>query len=203
MEASMTADRVAADSKISEAQRLLTIGDYARSESKGITIIGEILSSDAEDAEDAEDAAEHEAWSRSFVFGRWYSKLCPQGELGDKHRSVTTKITKEEFEKEVVKLSAPSIPYYAVILGAGIPSPGASISARIMSTLRLQQTIAPLSSSAEILARKHFPQECLDRWLERQRSCADAWCIPIRISSDDEDALCADESVWLFTALNS
>ena len=212
LETAMTNDRVAADSKISEAQTRIQAGDYAISQSEGITIIGEILAAslnepeDAEDAEEAdetEDAAEHEAWSRSFVFGRWYSKLLLTGECGDKHRSVLEKITKKTFEEELAKLS--SSPYYVVILGAGPVSPQSSIGARIMSTLRLQQTIrsAPLTSTAEILARKHFPQEYLDRWLERQRTNADAWCVTLRISSDDEAALCATEAVWLFTTLNA
>jgi len=200
LETAMTNDRVAADSKISEAQTRLQAGDYAISQSEGITIIGEIL---VASLNETEDAAEHEAWSRSFVFGRWYSKLFLTGECGDKHRSVLEKITKKTFEEELAKLS--SSPYYVVILGAGPVSPQSSIGARIMSTLRLQQTIrsAPLTSTAEILARKHFPQEYLDRWLERQRTNADAWCVTLRISSDDEAALCATEAVWLFTTLNA
>jgi hypothetical protein len=66
-----------------------------------------------------EDEEEYEAWkeekeelqaehddsrARGYIFGRCYSKWCPNGELGSTHVSrITKKITRAEFEQAKVR----------------------------------------------------------------------------------------------------
>jgi hypothetical protein len=63
----------------------------------GVMVFGEVL----ERTEYPEDA-ENIQMSRlnGFVFGRWYSPLCVEGEYGDTHiTNIATKIPREVFER--------------------------------------------------------------------------------------------------------
>jgi len=97
MEASQAAADKAAEShhiKVEDVKH----GDYVISvrEDQGVVIFGEVFEHTAypEDAEDIVDSRK-----RGYIFGRWYSVMCPEGELGDTHiTQVTMKITKEAFK---------------------------------------------------------------------------------------------------------
>lgn len=58
----------------------------------GVPIFGEVI----ESTEYEEDSARE----NGFIFGRCYSELCPNGELGDTHVThITHKVSKEDFER--------------------------------------------------------------------------------------------------------
>jgi hypothetical protein len=90
-------------------QTAITYGDYWMRAWEDILIFGYIYTKEEFRAAEVELGASEEEleWERKvydnsynngFRFGRAYSVLEPNGELGDTHVSDMTKITKEEFE---------------------------------------------------------------------------------------------------------
>ena len=103
--------REAADGNVTEVQSEITVGDCVIRYEDYATIYGEILDvvelekshydlDDPEQREDFEDFAQMygDDWSKSFVFGRFFSQSCPEGELSDAHRSRLHKLPREIFE---------------------------------------------------------------------------------------------------------
>lgn len=72
---------------ISDWQMEVRPGDYVLSLGRSnVLVFGEIIEGD--------DTME------DYVYGRWYSIYCVEGELGDKHRAtLSAKIKKDTFEK--------------------------------------------------------------------------------------------------------
>jgi len=67
-------------------------------EDLGFVIFGEVIEHFDEYPEEAEKIAEFRA--RGYVFGRCYSELCPQGELGDTHlTTISVKVSRAVFER--------------------------------------------------------------------------------------------------------
>src|SRR5689334_12838331 len=52
--------------------------------------------------DDSEFEADHEriddALEQGFIFGKWFSIYCPEGEYGEQHASMLFEITPEQFE---------------------------------------------------------------------------------------------------------
>ena len=111
----MAANRRTADSNIQDWQREIKPGDFVvRVYSEDLLIFGEILDiieiekqyydlDDEEQAEEFSFTEEHYReggnWHGSYRFGRFYSIMCPEGELGDIHLStIFGKIPHEVFE---------------------------------------------------------------------------------------------------------
>jgi hypothetical protein len=84
-------------------------GDFVVREDQGLTIIGKITSpldwyKDKIEGEDYdleekefEEIAHKESVENGFVFGKFYSVLCPEGELGNAPVTVMSKIDEEQF----------------------------------------------------------------------------------------------------------
>ena len=47
-----------------------------------------------------------EARERGYIFGRWYSEVVPDGELGSNHISSCLPMSKEEFEEHLAVIQA-------------------------------------------------------------------------------------------------
>jgi len=98
-----------AKSRATIAQNAITYGDYWMRIWEDFLICGYIYTKEEMDAIEVKLGAsqeeleyEHRVYDASykdgFRFGRAYSQIEPDGELGDTHVSDMTKITKEEFE---------------------------------------------------------------------------------------------------------
>ena len=99
-----------AKARATEKQNAITYGDYWMRMWEGFLIFGYIQTREELDAEERrlgaseeELESEHEAmdysYSNGFRFGRAYSIIESEGELGDTHVSDMIPITKEEFEQ--------------------------------------------------------------------------------------------------------
>jgi hypothetical protein len=99
----------AAQARATSKQTQITYGDYWMRRWEDFLIFGYIYHREEMDAAEVKLGAsqeeleyEHEMYDNSykngFRFGRAYSVIEPDGELGDTHVSEMTKITKEEFE---------------------------------------------------------------------------------------------------------
>jgi hypothetical protein len=91
-------------------QNAITYGDYWMRVWEDFLIFGTISHPDDLDAAErllgaseeeikAERKMLAESYENGFRFGKAYSVIVPEGELGDTHVSEMTKITKEEFEE--------------------------------------------------------------------------------------------------------
>lgn len=98
-----------AKARATPAQNAITYGDYWMRAWEDILIFGYIYTREEMDAAEVKLGAtqeeleyEHQVYDRSYAdgfrFGRAYSVIEPDGELGDTHVSDMVKITKEEFE---------------------------------------------------------------------------------------------------------
>ena len=112
----MQRDRQAADGQIEPWQRLVRPGQYVvrLTEMCGdpLLIYAKVLDpveeerrhydlTDPLEEAEFEFAARHYGplWQESYVFGRWYSQMCREGEYGQAHRcTLTAVITPVEFE---------------------------------------------------------------------------------------------------------
>src|ERR1035437_603260 len=100
-----------ANYSLTDEQKNLTYGDYYLTVQQDLLIIGYILPqeevSPSMPPKDPEAKAEWEyekelmedSYSRGYRFGKAYSVVCPEGELGDKHvADIIMKISKADFE---------------------------------------------------------------------------------------------------------
>lgn len=110
MFASIRRGILTAKDRATPEQNAITYGDYWMRIWEDFLIFGYIDQPEDLDAAErllgaSEDelAWEHEtssqAYNNGFRFGKAYSVIVPEGELGDTHVSEMTKITKEEFEE--------------------------------------------------------------------------------------------------------
>ena len=85
-----------------EMLKALGVGTYWQLPGYDFTILGEATDSPYE--EDMEYI--NSGRLRGYVFGRWYSIVVPQGELGSNHVHDCFPITKEEFDARLATIRA-------------------------------------------------------------------------------------------------
>lgn len=99
----------AAKKRATAKQNAITYGDYWMRAFEDILIFGHIYSEEELWTAEAELGASEEEikeekemmagnYENGFRFGRAYSLICPEGELGDTHVSDMIPITQQEFE---------------------------------------------------------------------------------------------------------
>jgi len=106
--ASVNTDRERADADVRASQTAIKVGDFVIRSEEGLLIYSEIM--DPVEAERAAGANEGEIeymratyaqeHMRNYRFGRHFSEVCPEGEIGDLHIvSVAAILTREAFEE--------------------------------------------------------------------------------------------------------
>ncbi len=110
--AEMRANEHQAMANLQPEQRTITWGSYAFMVSMGIRIFGYVWTEAEFEANERDCGADDEemessmeslrdSHERGYRFGRWYSMVEPDGEIGSNHVSNMVPITKEQFDQIV------------------------------------------------------------------------------------------------------